>query len=536
MLKRIILLLIIANGSIYAQNRVDQLIDSLTVVNSHEEKARLSQDIAWELKDTDWERTLKYLDYSEDESKAASNTEEALAKFYIASADVYYHKDVLDVALAYFQKAYNIYNQNNNNQEKLKLENNLAIIYARLNNKVKAQYYFKKVFDYQAKEKDSVYMAQILNNMGTLYINDIPDSSIVYYNKSLKIAKKDNLSLFAYLYTNLGRAYYLKDEPIIAQEYFEKSIALSKKELNENTKGYVYQMVSKYYFESHQNDSAIYYAKKTIELLDNNKYSFSYQDVIHTLYNVYLDEENYKQASEYFELYNEIRDSINVEEKAVNVERLKLEQEYKTKNQIRTLKEDQKKFKYSIIVLSLISGLLILFIMLIKYRNKLINAQFEKKLVDANRNELNASLELKNKVLIAKAMTEIHRTEIIQGILEDLKHLKLKAVKKETQLAIDYILKRLEKNTDSSIWNEFEISFEQVHESFYKNLNNLHPDLTSKDRRLCALLILNLTSKEISQITGQSFKSVENARTRLRKKLKLTNTKTDLTTYLNSHN
>jgi len=47
---------------------------------------------------------------------------------------------------------------------------------------------------------------------------------------------------------------------------------------------------------------------------------------------------------------------------------------------------------------------------------------------------------------------------------------------------------------------------------------------------------LNLSTKEISQITGQSFKSVENARTRLRKKLKITNLGTDLTIYLSEFN
>jgi DNA-binding CsgD family transcriptional regulator len=74
--------------------------------------------------------------------------------------------------------------------------------------------------------------------------------------------------------------------------------------------------------------------------------------------------------------------------------------------------------------------------------------------------------------------------------------------------------------------------FEQVHESFYKNLLAKHPDLTTREKRLAALLKLNLTSKEIAQITGQTSKSVENARTRLRKKLEITNSQTDLSAYL----
>lgn len=137
-------------------------------------------------------------------------------------------------------------------------------------------------------------------------------------------------------------------------------------------------------------------------------------------------------------------------------------------------------------------------------------------------------------VLIGKAMSEINRTDNINEILTDLKKIKLQTANKEMQYAIDIVLKRLEKDLNTDIWKEFEISFEQVHKSFFDKLTVDYPSLTPKDRRLCALLYLDLTTKEISQITGQSFKSIENARTRLRKKFDLTNERVNLSTYLNT--
>lgn len=133
-------------------------------------------------------------------------------------------------------------------------------------------------------------------------------------------------------------------------------------------------------------------------------------------------------------------------------------------------------------------------------------------------------------------MIEIHRTEIIEEILLDLKKVKRRVVKKETQQAIDFIAKRLKRDGNSNIWEEFEMRFERVHESFYENLSIKHPELTAGDKRLCALLKLNLTSKEIAQITGKTPKSVENARTRLRKKLAITHSNTDLSFYLSNLN
>ena len=535
MLKQsIAFIIIISSISLIAQDRVSQLIDSITIVSSHSEKARLSETIAIKLKDTDWERTLLYLEYAEEQAKK-SESDSDLAKFYEVTADIYYDKDVLDVALEYYQKAYTLYNQYDDKQKIFKLENDLAIIYARLNNNDKALYYFKNVYHYQVQKNDSVFLAQVLNNIGTLYRKIDVDSSEVYYLKSLEIAKRINsIELNAYLYINLGRISFLRNDLGKAQYFFDKSIEIAKSDISDDIKSMIFQLVSEYYLKTQQNDLAIHYTKKAIDLLKEDIYSFKNQDAMRTLYMAYLAKEDYKNASISFKQYDAIRDSINVEAKAVNVERLKLELEYQTKEQIRAFKEKQKTFRYFIIGLSLIAGLLVLFILLVIYRNKLSKANLEKELIEAKRKELNASLELKNSTLIAKAMTEIHRTEIIQSILEDLKKIKLKAVKKETQLAIDFISKRLDKDINPNIWQEFEVSFEQVHASFYKNLNNEHPDLTSNDRRLCALLILNLTSKEISQVSGQSFKAVENSRTRLRKKLGLTNTKTDLVVYLNT--
>jgi len=532
----VILFVIVSITPLCAQDHAANLIDSLAFAKSNVERAKLSSCIARELKDTDWNRALHYLEYSEEVAKA-TDSDKILADVYVEAADIYYDKDVLDVALDYYRKAYDIYNQNHDKQKIIELENDLAIIYARLNDRDRALFYFKKVYKYQLKQSDTVSLAKTLNNIGTLYyFKKEPDSSELYYLKSLEIAGNKDAKLYAYLYANLGRVYFLKDNKGIAQDYFEKSLAIAKQDLDDDSRSLVFQLASDYFFNSGQIDSAIIYARKATGLLKNDTYSFRNLDAYRTLYKAYLKKEDYKNAVTSFKMYDNIRDSINVEEKAVNVERLKLQLEYSMKDKIRTLEEHKKKFTYIIIGLSLISGLLVLIVFLLRYKSRLAKVRIENELLEAKKQELNARLELKNSVLIARAMKEIHRTEIINDILEDLKGVNQKAVKQETKHAIDSIVKQLGQSVNTNIWKELEYSFEQVHASFYKNLNKKHPELTSKDRRLCALLKLNLSSKEISQITGQSFKSVENARTRLRKKFNLTNTKIDLVVYLNSLN
>lgn len=59
----------------------------------------------------------------------------------------------------------------------------------------------------------------------------------------------------------------------------------------------------------------------------------------------------------------------------------------------------------------------------------------------------------------------------------------------------------------------------------------VHPNLSLNERRLAAFLKLQLTTKEIASITGQSIRALEIARTRLRKKIGLTKSELSLCDY-----
>ena len=75
--------------------------------------------------------------------------------------------------------------------------------------------------------------------------------------------------------------------------------------------------------------------------------------------------------------------------------------------------------------------------------------------------------------------------------------------------------------SSASNWKEFEARFTAVNQSFYKNLKEKYPDLGQTDLKICALVKLNFSSKDMSSLLGISFESVHTSRYRLRKKFKL---------------
>lgn len=65
---------------------------------------------------------------------------------------------------------------------------------------------------------------------------------------------------------------------------------------------------------------------------------------------------------------------------------------------------------------------------------------------------------------------------------------------------------------------------EAAHQDFLHKLENLFPDLTDQEKKLATLLRINLSNKEIAALLNITPKSVETARYRLRKRLKLSPT------------
>lgn len=97
---------------------------------------------------------------------------------------------------------------------------------------------------------------------------------------------------------------------------------------------------------------------------------------------------------------------------------------------------------------------------------------------------------------------------------------------------IVHLSNEMRKIIEMQIWEDLELHFEQIHETFYMNLLTQCPTLTKNERRLCAYLRLNLSTKDISSLTLQTVRSIEVARIRLRNKLGLKGTSEDLNMFM----
>jgi len=131
----------------------------------------------------------------------------------------------------------------------------------------------------------------------------------------------------------------------------------------------------------------------------------------------------------------------------------------------------------------------------------------------------------KNKELALTTMHLVQRNELILKLQEPLTQILRKTTDTTAITEIKRINKLLKEDAKmEDVWNQFANHFDQVHVDFLQRIRAKYPKLTTNDRKLCAYLRMNLTTKEIAPLMNISIRGVEVGRYRLRKKIGLGST------------
>jgi len=139
-------------------------------------------------------------------------------------------------------------------------------------------------------------------------------------------------------------------------------------------------------------------------------------------------------------------------------------------------------------------------------------------------------LNSKNKELLAGALQSLHTSNLNNYLVDEI--LKLKPyTNDEGRKIIQDIHNKFKVSLTSQIWSNIEKRVGDSFNAFNHALLSKFPNLSPTDRKLCTLLRLGLSSKDIAEMTFTNPQSVDVARYRLRKKLNLSS-EDNLTNFL----
>lgn len=141
----------------------------------------------------------------------------------------------------------------------------------------------------------------------------------------------------------------------------------------------------------------------------------------------------------------------------------------------------------------------------------------EKELLSKEKAILEQEIENQKKQLTMNALNMVRQGELVQSVITRLNDV-FPHTTAEGRSLLNSLISQLNDRSNEHLEEEFEICFEKVHSDFYTNLTRSVPDISVREKRLCALLRMNMTTKEIAAITFQTPNAIDVAKFRLRKR------------------
>ena len=134
--------------------------------------------------------------------------------------------------------------------------------------------------------------------------------------------------------------------------------------------------------------------------------------------------------------------------------------------------------------------------------------------------KLEKEIETKEKEQKKIALNIIRKNELLSELKSGIESFKSKSEGKLKYSDLNSLKLLIIENLNiDKERKSFDKYIKEINNSFYRNLDKKYPDLTENEKKLCSLLRLKLSSKEIASILNITPKSVEVSRYRLRKKM-----------------
>ncbi len=385
--------------------------------------------------------------------------------------------------------------------------------------------------------------------MGDIYIEKKSLNEVEkYYQKSLESfkASKSSGGIITSL-VKLSSIFRLQQNYDKALENDLKAYELSNKSTYERGRLYSLESLGKTYQAKKEYAKSKVYFEESIVIAQRAKMTEKLMEAYKSLAEVASLMNDFKEAYHYQKLHTAYVDSVRSKERTQQLAEMEVRFETDRKekeNQLLKKDNDLNKLYTAIALISLLSIGIIAVLFINRQRIKLnvtkVLSEKEKELLEVelknaqlSESKLRSEIEYKNKELTTYTLNLIQKNEILEELKSTLEQIRI-TPSQELSGKLNSMISSVNFGFHlDREWDGFKKHFEEVHESFFDRLRLQFPILNMNDMKLCALLKLNLETKEVATILGISADSTKIARHRLRKKLNLS-TDQNLSYFLSS--
>lgn len=399
------------------------------------------------------------------------------------------------------------------------LNQDLASLYLQMNFVDKAMHFANQALQYYPNDKVPV---DYLNTFGSIYSkNQQFELANDFFGRAIEHAQKKKLPLMlAQAYANYGNLKRKEQNFAEAIKYISLSDSIC--DFEGLAFGNVINQINmaELFFDKKKYNEAISLLNKAasnIANFDIPKINMEYYLLASKIYDA-VGEQN--RANYFFRKYTiekelylgDLPRSIIAEWELATERELSAEE----KNQLNLKIQAEIKRQYFMLVLLLVvfifGGLFYFFF----HRRALI----DKQIAFLEKEKMAHKLELKSKEMLSESLNNIQITHVKSNLLKDLDVL-VKGLPSEHQKQFRSLQNMLRTAIKEKFSVEFEKRFLGVYEEFYDKLKLIAPELSPTELKVCGLIRLNISSKDIALLTNRSLGTIENTRIKIRKKLNI---------------
>lgn len=393
-----------------------------------------------------------------------------------------------------------------------------------------AKNYLEKAKSFFESSKPISYPHLIasLTNLSITYQNlHQLNNALILNSKAIQLAKNNNLlNQFPGLFINMGDIYVelgsLDEALSLYQDArFHFDIIEDKKSVFEAKLGIATVFMKKGKFAK-----AIPLFTNVVDYFIKIQYYKEVINCFHKLSICYTKLNNFNKALVNKELELAYFKKFKRKENIQTISNLQLQNEInENKNNLLSkgkLIEKEKRISMLLIIIIILLFITIYVVVKLfqKRHNFLVNKSEQIELNAAEQKVIfTEKLNHKDHELETFALHIVHKNEFLEEVQKEIKFLKKLPVDQLNHQLSSLLYKLTRISKKEVELKQFLNRVEEVNSNFYFLLNEKFPSLTSKEKKLCALIKLNLSSKDISLLTNVSIGAVTMARYRLRTKI-----------------
>lgn len=468
--------------------------------------------------------------------------DQGIALSSLIIGEICYEKGEHKKANAYLVEAAHIFRQEEDVKALGRCHNLIGLIYQYNDRFDLARTNYTQALSMYEQIGDAQGIASTYGNLGHLNEKKSAYDSALHYNMLAKTIYEEipDSSGFASIYDNIGSVYEDLEEYKKARANFDLAYKINKRLGNDVEAVTNYNNVADTYRKTGELVRALSIYKEVlaeaIRLNQPYQIKSAYRDISRTFFKTGATEVAYL----YLDSCYQVADQLATQEIARGIEETRSVYELEGKQRQIEILENKRRLNLVvrtalIILASLLAiiGLLVYSQLKTRIRKNRQLYEAEKQLTTVKQEQLESDLNLKqlyeekmyqemenmSKELTSNALHIIRKNKFLNQLKKELK-----VLKSSSDEPLNKRIRKIVKSIDYTFsidddWQEFETVFQKVHEQFFEQLRKAYPDLTSAETRLCAMMRLNLDSKDMATIMGISQDSLRIARYRLRKKL-----------------